>query len=146
MKILSLLVLGCLFSVASYSQLTSFPVSVSFDGVTGGCTIPMEITYCWQELNSESKSYTASWPMTPSATAFEPITEGFQTDGEFSPGTVPPIYKIEIGGVVIDKSNHCACFNMGGCCFQVCLTTTKIEVIYYDCINPLPGCSTVHSI
>lgn len=145
MKLFIALALGLLTSNLVTAQRTSWPVVIHGQQQTN-CTFPVEVTYCREDLNNEIESKTVTWSMGPGTASFAPILEGFETDGEFSPPPSPPVVSLQIGGVTLDASNPCACFNYaGGCCFQVCLSATHIEITYYDCSDPNPPCTTVHS-
>jgi hypothetical protein len=147
MKYLVTVLFGIIFSCSGFGQRTTFPVTVTSPGGIPNCSFEVEIGYCWENVGSEVETHTRVWTMGPGATLFAPILLGFEPNGEFSPPPSHPIVSIEIGGVTIDASNPCACFNNGaGCCFEVCISATHIHVLYFDCSDPTPPCTVVHSI
>lgn len=135
-------------SYFAYANLgTAAPLTVAYDGVTPGtgCSIPMDIEYCWANSGEAGYIRTERWVMNPSDTEFDPINEGIEPDGEFSPGTDFPIISVTIGGVRLDASNPCGCFNYNGCCFEFCNNGNSMSIIYYDCDGTHPCVGAEHN-
>lgn len=146
---LATVVLMSFTSFSAKAQITSWPISVVYVDVTPGtgCGITMDITYCWKNTGQEKSTRTHTWAMLPSDGSFNPIDEGFEPNGEFSPNDLQPIKAITIDGVTIDINNQCACFSHNGCCFHICLRANLILVEFYDCNGSIwdPCSGVVHN-